>query len=140
MSELNREELIQQGIKARDNGYAPYSNHPVGAVVITKDGRSFAGCNVENAAFPLGNCAESVAIGNMVMDGGGAIDEVIVVGPGDHLCTPCGGCRQRIREFATTDTKVTVCGSKGEILLETTLKELLPYDFGPDNVRETLRK
>jgi len=130
--------LIDAAMKARDSAYAPYSNHPVGAAVLTKSGRIFAGCNVENAAFPLGFCAEANAIGAMVQAGGRQIVHVVVAGPGDLPCMPCGGCRQQVREFSgETARPVTICNKDGEIILETTTAELLPHSFGPENVEET---
>lgn len=129
----NLRELVDLAVAARDAAYAPYSKHPVGAAIRTKSGRVFTGCNVENAAFPLGNCAEQAAIAAMVLEGERVIDEIVVVGPGENPCTPCGGCRQRIREFAGPDVKVHACSEK-EVLLTMTLGELLPESFGPDNV------
>ncbi|WP_286830681.1 MULTISPECIES: cytidine deaminase [Kordiimonas] len=129
--------LIDAAIKARDAAYAPYSNHPVGAAVLTKDGRVFAGANVENAAYPLGTCAEAGAISAMVLAGEREIAHVVVVGPGEATCTPCGGCRQKIREFAGPAGKpITICDKDGNILLETTSAELLPHAFGPENIDE----
>lgn len=129
--------LIKAAIEARDKAYAPYSNHPVGAAVLTAGGQVFAGCNVENAAYPLGTCAEAGAIAAMVLSGEREIAHVVVVGPGDVACTPCGGCRQKIREFAgATGKPVTICDRDGNILLETTSGALLPHSFGPENIDE----
>lgn len=129
--------LIAAALKARDVAYAPYSRHPVGAAVLASDGKIHAGCNVENAAYPLGTCAEAGAIAAMILAGGRAIEHIVVVGPGDVACTPCGGCRQKIREFAgSTGKPVTICDKDGNILLETTSAELLPHAFGPDNIDE----
>jgi cytidine deaminase len=128
-------ELIAAAKAALDKAYAPYSNHPVGAAILADDGEVYAGCNFENAAYPLGQCAESTAIGCMVLAGGHAIKHIVVVGPGEHLCTPCGGCRQKIREFAGgVGAPVTICDSQGTILLETNSAELLPHSFGPENI------
>ena len=126
-------ELIRLATEARDRAYAPYSRHPVGAALITSDGRIFTGCNVENAAYPLGSCAEQSAISAMVLGGGTAIRDIVVVGPGDAICTPCGGCRQRIREFADARTRIHACNESG-VLLTMTLNELLPESFGPENL------
>ncbi|NVJ70316.1 MAG: cytidine deaminase [Alphaproteobacteria bacterium] len=132
--------LIDAAMKARDAAYAPYSNHPVGAAVLTTSGEVFAGCNVENAAYPLGTCAEAGAIAAMVMAGEREIAHVVIVGPGEAACTPCGGCRQKIREFAGSDGKpVTICDKDGNVLLETDSAALLPHAFGPDNVDEAKR-
>ncbi|RMB13063.1 cytidine deaminase [Eilatimonas milleporae] len=129
--------LIAAAVAARQTAYAPYSNHPVGAAVRTVDGRVFAGCNVENAAYPLGNCAEAGAVSAMVLAGARALDHVVVVGPTTgEACTPCGGCRQVLREFAVPGAGVTICGPDGTVLLRTTCGDLLPHSFGPANVGE----
>jgi len=130
-----RDEMIRMAQAALQQAYAPYSNHPVGAAILADDGQIYAGCNVENAAYPLGSCAESTAIGAMIMAGAKRIEHVVVVGPKDQLCPPCGGCRQKIREFAGEgDVPVTLCAKDGIVLLETTSSELLPHSFGPANV------
>lgn len=127
--------LIDAAVAALARAYAPYSKHPVGAAILASDGNIYAGCNVENAAYPLGQCAESTAIGNMVLGGGLAIRHVVVVGPAETACTPCGGCRQKIREFAGEEgAPVTVCDRHGNILLETSSADLLPHAFGPENI------
>lgn len=118
---------------AMDRAYAPYSNFPVGAVVRGANGKLYAGCNVENAAYPQGCCAEASAISAMVADGERRIVEVAVIGGGDALVTPCGGCRQRIREFADDATPIHICGPEG-LRRTVTLGELLPLSFGPDNL------
>lgn len=118
---------------AMGRAYAPYSNFPVGAVVRGAGGGLYAGCNVENAAYPQGSCAEASAISAMVADGELRIVEVAVIGTGDALVTPCGGCRQRIREFADDATPVHICGTGG-LRRTVTLGELLPLSFGPDNL------
>lgn len=127
-------DLIRLATKARDAAYAPYSNHPVGAALRTSSGAVFSGCNVENAAYPAGNCAEQAAIAAMVLGGERQIRELVVVGPGDMPCTPCGSCRQRIREFAKPDMLVHVCNEKG-VLLTMSMEEMLPESFGPDNLK-----
>ena len=115
------------------NAYAPYSNFPVGAAILTAEGEIFSGCNVENAAYPQGSCAEAGAIAAMARAGRRHIAAVLVVGGGAGLCTPCGGCRQRIREFAAPDTPVHVAGPEG-VRARFTLAELLPESFGPENL------
>ena len=82
------------------HAYSPYSGFPVGAAILCEDGRIFAGCNVENASYPVGTCAEAAAISAMVAEGGRRIAAALVLAAGDPLVTPCGACRQRIREFA----------------------------------------
>ncbi|MBF9233709.1 cytidine deaminase [Microvirga alba] len=113
--------------------YAPYSRFKVGAAIMTPDGKIFAGCNVENAAYPVGSCAEGGAISAMVASGESRIAAIVVMGEGDSLVTPCGGCRQRIREFAAPDTAIHVAGPEG-IRKSFTLDELLPFSFGPHNL------
>ena len=128
--------LFAAALAARANAYAPYSRYKVGAAVLTPDGAIYAGANAENAAYPLGTCAEAGAIAAMVAGGGREIVAVAVVGgePGDGtLCTPCGGCRQRIREFARPETPVHVCGPEG-LRRTLTVAQLLPLSFGPENL------
>jgi cytidine deaminase len=126
-------ELIAAAATARANAYAPYSGFAVGAAIRDADGRLHAGANVENAAYPQGQCAEASAIGAMIAAGGKRIVEMVVLAEGDALCTPCGGCRQRIREFADPATRIHLCGPEG-LRRTVTLGELLPLSFGPDNL------
>jgi cytidine deaminase len=125
------EALFAAAEKARARAYAPYSRFSVGAAILADDGNIYAGCNIENAAYPLGNCAEASAIAAMIMGGGKRITRIFVTGPGKVPVTPCGGCRQRIREFAELDVPVIALGVEGEPLV-TTLGELLPHSFGPE--------
>jgi cytidine deaminase len=120
-----------KAIQAR--AYAPYSRFKVGAAIATPDGKVFTGCNVENAAYPVGSCAEAGAIAAMVAGGESRIAQIVVMGEGDNLVTPCGGCRQRIREFASPDAPIHIAGPEG-IRKSFTLDELLPFSFGPDNL------
>ncbi len=126
MSELD--EMIRLAMAARDNAHAPYSGFRVGACLRSADGRLFAGCNVENAAYPEGQCAETSAIGAMVAAGARQIAEVLILAEGERLCTPCGGCRQRLAELADADTPVHVAGLQG-VRRSFTLGELLPEAF-----------
>jgi len=130
------EALFAAATAVRRHAYAPYSKFRVGAAIRADDGRIFAGCNVENAAYPQGQCAEACAIGGMVANGAGRIAEVLVIGGEDGdglLCSPCGGCRQRLREFAAADTPVHICGPEG-LRRTVSLEDLLPVSFGPDNL------
>jgi cytidine deaminase len=129
----NVEALFAAAKRAFDNAYAPYSKFPVGAAVMTPDGEIFSGCNVENAAYPQGACAEAGAIAAMALAGRRRIAEVVVVGGGTELCTPCGGCRQRLREFAGPEVAIHVAGPEG-VRASFTLAELLPHSFGPENL------
>lgn len=127
------DDMIVLARATKQKAYAPYSNFNVGACLRAEDGSLHAGANVENAAYPQGQCAEASAIGAMIAAGARKIVEVVVMGDGDGLCTPCGGCRQRLNEFATPDTPVHICGPEG--LRKTfTLGELLPHAFGPNNL------
>lgn len=128
------EGLVNAAIAAMPSAYAPYSGFNVGAAILDTDGNIHLGVNVENAAYPQGNCAEASAISAMVMAGGSRIKAIAVSGRGALLCTPCGGCRQRIREFANSDTPVIICGEDGE-RARFTLETLLPHSFGPDHVQ-----
>lgn len=126
--------MFELAREAMDKAHAPYSGFPVGAVVKGANGKLYAGCNVENAAYPEGWCAETSAIAAMVVDGESKIVEVLVMGGGDGLVTPCGGCRQRIREFAAGDVPIYVCSPR-ELRETLTLGELLPLSFGPENLK-----
>ena len=121
-------DLHRLAVTAMARTHSPYSSFPVGAAIRTEDGRTYAGCNVENVAYPEGWCAETSAISHMVMDGGGVIAEVAVLGLKADLCTPCGGCRQRLAEFGTAETKVHLCNADG-LVKTVTLGELLPLGF-----------
>ena len=128
------EDLIAAAHKAMSRAYAPYSHFPVGAAVRDENGRIHSGCNVENSAYPEGLCAEASAISAMINTGARSVTEVCVMGQGDALVTPCGGCRQKIREFATGTTEIHVCGPEG-LRKTVTLEELLPLSFGPENLK-----
>lgn len=128
------ERLLAAARSARERAHAPYSNFQVGAAVLDDQGRIHAGCNVENAAYPLGACAEANAIASFVMAGGGRVAAILVLGEGDRLVTPCGGCRQRIREFADPDTPILVADPR-RVREQFTLAELLPHSFGPENLQ-----
>ena len=123
----------RQAQNVRDNAHVPYSKFKVGAALLTSNDSVVVGCNVENAAYPQSQCAEASAIGNLVSQGFSKIEEVLVIGSGNLLCSPCGGCRQRLREFASLDTKIHMCNENGHIKTST-LEELLPDSFGPENL------
>jgi cytidine deaminase len=127
------EALFEAAKAVQAKAYAPYSGFKVGAAIATPDGHVFAGCNVENAAYPVGSCAEAGAVSAMLAAGESRIAAIVVMGEGDNLVTPCGGCRQRIREFAASDTPIHIAGPEG-IRRSFTLEELLPFSFGPDNL------
>ena len=127
---VDHEQLIEAAKKARQNAYAPYSNYFVGAAIVDDRGGIYTGCNVENAAYPEGNCAEVNAIGAMVTAGGKKISVIAAVGGGDDLefCTPCGGCRQSILEFSDENTCIILINEEGEIQ-KYSIDELLPLAF-----------
>jgi cytidine deaminase len=108
--------------------HAPYSHFPVGAAIRADDGKVYTGANIENLAFPEGWCAETTAISHMVMGGAKKIVEIAVIAEKLALCPPCGGCRQRIKEFATAETRIYLCDEAG-IAKEMTMNELLPHSF-----------
>ncbi len=124
-------DIVAAARAAMARAYAPYSRFKVGAAVRGESGRLYAGCNVENAAYPQGWCAEASAIAAMVMAGETRIVEAAVMGGGDAPCTPCGGCRQKLYEFAGDELPIHVCGSQG-LRRTVTLGELLPLAFGPE--------
>ena len=123
--------LFEAAEAVRAKAYAPYSKFQVGAAILADDGKIYAGCNVENAAYPVGNCAEPSAIAAMLAGGATRIKRIYVTGPGVTPVTPCGGCRQRIREFADLDVEVISHGVDGTPLVQT-LGQLLPHSFGPE--------
>ena len=123
--------LIDAARRVREAAYAPYSGFKVGAAVRGASGAIYAGCNVENVAYPEGICAEAGAIAAMVAAGETEITEVCVIAGSARPTPPCGGCRQRIREFADLDVEVISHGVDGEPLVQT-LGQLLPHSFGPE--------
>jgi cytidine deaminase len=131
------EALFEAASAVRRHAYAPYSGFAVGAALITPSGAIFSSANVENAAYPVGVCAEAGAISAMIARGERQIAEMLVLGDGAALVTPCGACRQRIREFAGGDAKIHVAGPAG-LRATFTLAALLPEAFGPDNLQEKL--
>jgi cytidine deaminase len=127
------EDLLDAARAAQANAHAPYSHFAVGAAIRTASGRIFVGGNVENVSYPEGICAEAAAIGAMVTAGERDIAEVLTIADGALVTTCCGGCRQRLAEFAGPDTPVHAAGPEG-IRRTFTLGELLPAAFGPDHL------
>lgn len=127
---MNHDHLIEAAKKVRDRAYAAYSGFFVGAALQDENGNIFTGCNVENSSFPQGSCAEANAIGAMIVGGGSRIDTIAVVGGHKELedCSPCGGCRQTIREFSDSNTRIVVLGESGDFL-EYSIDDLLPKSF-----------
>ncbi|RUP17796.1 cytidine deaminase [Methylobacterium sp.] len=127
--------LFEAARAVRAHAHAPYSRFPVGVALRDERGGIHAGCNVENAAYPVGTCAEAGAIAAMVAAGGRRIAAILVCGDGNGPVTPCGACRQRIREFAGPDTPIHAAGPGG-VARSFTLAELLPESFGPETLGE----
>jgi len=127
--------LFELAQEAMAKAYVPYSQFAVGAAILTQTGKVYSGCNVENAAYPEGTCAEAGAIAAMVRDGETQIQDIYVIGHGEGLVTPCGGCRQKIREFSSAQTVIHVCGAEG-VRQSFTMNELLPSSFGPENLEQ----
>ena len=136
LSEGKARELISQALKARESSYCPYSNFAVGAALLCNDGTVYTGCNVETAAFS-GCCAERTAIFSAVAAGHRNFAAIAVAGAGkeqepDFCCTPCGVCRQVMREFCKPDFEIIM--TDGKDIKVMTLEELLPMAFGPDDL------
>ena len=126
-------ELFAAAVAVQANAHVPYSNFPVGAALRTTTGVIFVGCNVENAAYPEGMCAEASAIAAMASAGEREISVIVTVCEGEALGSCCGGCRQKIREFATPDTLIHNAGPEG-VRRTFTMDELLPESFGPEHL------
>ena len=132
---LGADALIAAAREAMGRAHAPYSRFHVGAALRAEDGSIHAGANVENAAYPQGQCAEASAIGVLVAAGRTRVLEAAVIADSDAICVPCGGCRQRLREFMPLDGTIHLCSSGGEHEA-VTLETLLPYSFGPEFLPE----
>ena len=126
--------LIDDARAARPNAYAPYSHFQVGAAIRAASGRIYPGVNVENAAYPQGTCAEAGAIAAMVLGGDTVIAEVAVIADGPAPVTPCGGCRQKLAEFAAPDVQIHMANLAG-LTLTMTMADLLPGAFALDPKR-----
>lgn len=130
------ESLPDMARAVRENAYAPYSHFKVGAALRTPSGKVFAGCNVENVAYPEGTCAEAGAIAAMVAAGETEFEEAYVIADSPHPVPPCGGCRQKLAEFAKSGAKVTLAtvdGSEQTV----TVADLLPGAFGRDHMESS---
>ena len=136
---IDSQQLLDMELKARaaaNNAHCPYSNFHVGSAVLADNGNIYAGCNVENAAYPSTFCAEANAVGNAVADGAKAIKAVLVFTPTELYTYPCGNCRQILNELSANIPVYLVCNAKET--KQTTLGQLLPSVYGPDNLAETL--
>ena len=130
---MNEKNYIVATKEAMSKAYVPYSNYPVGALIVTNNGNTYSGCNVENASYPLGNCAEASAIASMILGGEKKIKTIYVMSKNDEGGIPCGGCRQRIREFSDSNTQIMMCSPDG-VQNRINLSELLPHSFGPEHL------
>lgn len=136
---MNRRELIDIALEARQMAYTPYSHHKVGAALLTKDGKVYRGCNIESASYTPSNCAERTAFFKAVSEGEREFEAIAIVGgfedsPVLRLCAPCGVCRQVMMEFCDPETfEIILCDEKDE-LHTYKLEELLPLGFGPTNM------
>lgn len=141
MGTLDEKELIELAYKGREQAYTPYSGFRVGAALLTRSGKVYLGCNIENAAYSPTNCAERTAFFKAVSEGEREFEAIAIVGgPGKEriaaMCAPCGVCRQVMMEFCDPGT-FRVILEDGENRVRTfQLEELLPFGFGPDNLKE----
>ena len=127
---MNDEQLVEEATRIRERAYSRYSGYSVGAALVDERGNLHVGCNVENAAYPQGSCAETGAIAAMIASGGSRIVAIAIAGGSDRIttCSPCGGCRQRISEFADEDTRIIIIGDDDE-WHSYGIDELLPHSF-----------
>ncbi len=132
-ADWNRQQLVQAAIAGAEHAWVPYSQFPVGAALLTTDGKVYRGCNVENAAYPATICAERTALVKAVSEGARSFRAIAVVTRSGG--SPCGVCRQMLYEFRP-DMRVLVATLDGEICYELALSELLPHGFGPDKLGE----
>ncbi|MCP8967164.1 cytidine deaminase [Ectobacillus ponti] len=132
---MNMQELVQEAVEARKQAYVPYSKFAVGAALLTADGKVYRGCNIENAAYSMCNCAERTAIFKAVSEGEKKFTAIAVVADTDRPVPPCGACRQVMVELCQPETKVYLTNLKGN-LLETTIEGLLPGAFLPEDLHE----
>lgn len=132
---MSVQDLIQQAIEARQKAYVPYSKFSVGAALLTKDGKVYKGCNVENASYGLTNCAERTALFKAVSEGDTEFSAIAVVADTNGPVSPCGACRQVMVELCKPDTKIYLSNLRGDIL-ETSVTELLPGAFSSEDLHE----
>ncbi|MCJ8323500.1 MAG: cytidine deaminase [Rhizobiales bacterium] len=128
MSNTPDHALVVAAKTAMENAYAPYSKYQVGAAIRAENGQIYAGCNVENAAYPEGTCAEAGAIAAMIAAGAKQIKDIVIIAVGDVEAAPCGGCRQKINEFAEPDLTIFVVSTAGDTT-RYSLGEILPHSF-----------
>lgn len=127
-------ELIDEAIEAREGAYTPYSKFKVGALVIDENGRHFKGCNIENASYGLSNCGERTAIFKAVSEGMKEIETIVVVADTEEPVSPCGACRQVIKEFSGEDTVIILANLNKDYKIYS-VEDILPYGFGPSHLK-----
>ena len=137
---INENELVSWALEARKSAYAPYSHWTVGAALLTEDGTVYKGCNIENAAYTPTNCAERTAFFKAVSEGERAFAAIAIVGghegtEPESICAPCGVCRQVMMEFCDPETFRIILGTKDGVQVSRTLAQMLPYGFGPENLK-----
>jgi cytidine deaminase len=132
---VNVEKLIEEAKIARDKAYVPYSKFKVGAALLTEDGKVYHGCNIENAAYSMCNCAERTAIFKAYSEGDRKFTAMAVIADTERPCSPCGACRQVIAELCPKDMKVFLTNLKGDIQ-EISIEGLLPGAFSPEDLHE----
>ncbi len=137
---MTDQELIELALEARHNSYAPYSHFNVGAALCTKDGKVYTGCNIENVSFGMTICAERVAVFKAISDGIREFDKIAIVGGKEgseptETASPCGACRQVLREFCDPDSFRILLGTSREDVKGYLLEELLPESFGPSKLQ-----
>jgi len=132
---VNTEQLIVEAKKAREKAYVPYSKFGVGAALLTTDGKVYHGCNIENAAYSMCNCAERTALFKAYSEGDRDFQLLAVVADTDRPCSPCGACRQVISELCPKDMPIVLTNLKGDVL-KVTVKDLLPGAFSSEDLNE----
>lgn len=135
LTEEERDVLLTHAEKARDRAYCPYSHYPVGAALLTEDGKIYEGCNIENAAYSPGNCAERTAFFKAVYEGERSFRAIAVTGASDQPSWPCGMCRQVMAEFCSSDFLIITSNKDRSVIVSATLEQMLPHRFGPASLR-----
>ena len=136
---MEKERLMKQAIEARGTAYVPYSKFPVGAALLTADGKVYTGCNIENAGYSLTNCAERTAVFKAVSEGEKTFAALAVSADTPGPVSPCGACRQVLAEFCPPDMPVYLTNLKGDVQ-ETTISELLPGAFSTEDLKYAARE
>ncbi|MDQ0213915.1 cytidine deaminase [Oikeobacillus pervagus] len=132
---MDHQQLVEQAKLARERAYAPYSKFPVGAALLTREGKVYLGCNIENAAYSMCNCAERTALFKALSEGDRKFTALAVIADTDRPVPPCGACRQVISELCPNEMKVVLSNLKGEIKI-VTVEDLLPGAFSPEDLNE----